>query len=75
MVASANMLVAWPLGKDCSITRPTKGLSTYSVRPVAAGTATAARMAPDHLRVAAQATTSARVISATGLSVPKIGQP
>jgi hypothetical protein len=68
-----NMLVAWPLGKACSITCPTEGLSTYSVRPTAAGTATAAKTAPDHLRVATQATTSARVISATGLSVPRSG--
>ena len=73
MVASANMLVAWPLGKPCSITCPTDGLSTYSVRPTAAGTATAAKTAPDHLRVATQATTSTRVISATGLSVPRSG--
>jgi hypothetical protein len=71
--ASANMLVACPLGRDWPIPRPTTGLSTYSVRPTAAGTATAVRTAPDHRRAAAQARISVAVMSANGTSVPRPG--
>jgi len=70
--ASANVLVACPLGKLSAppMVRPTSGLRTNSVRALAAGVATAASTAPDHRRVATQARTSARVIRVTGISEP-----
>src|SRR5207245_9380120 len=46
------------------------GLSTYAVRPLAAGTAAVSRT-PDHRRVAKQPRASARVIAATGFRVPR----
>jgi hypothetical protein len=49
------------------------GLSTYSVSALAAGAAAAARSAPRHLRVARQASTSAAVITVTGIRSPRVG--
>ena len=59
-------LVAWR--HRCA----TKRLMVF---PVAAGSATGARMAPDHLRVATQAKARARarVIKVTGYTVPRSG--
>ena len=73
VAASAKLLVACPLGKACPIASPTDGLSTYSVRPIAIGTATITSMTPRHWRVTEHARISASVMAATSFCPPRWG--
>ena len=75
MVASAKLLVACPLGKACPMASPMDGLSTYSVRPIAMGTAATVSTAPRHRRMIAHASISANVMTVTGFQLAEVGQP